>query len=94
LTGLPGSRSAGSLVHVDVKKLGNVPDGGGWRFTGRAQGLRNRLATARRTGQRSKDFSHPLTGTAYIHTVLDDHSRVAYSEIHADETRETAVLSA
>jgi len=28
----------GSLAHVDVKKLGNVPDGGGWRFTGRAQG--------------------------------------------------------
>ena len=82
----------GSLVHVDVKKLGNVPDGGGWRYVGRAQGLQNRLSTARRTGQRSKDHSHPLVGTAYIHTVLDDHSRLAYSEICADETRETAVL--
>ena len=82
----------GSLVHVDVKKLGNVPDGGGWRYVGRAQGLQNRIATAHRTGQRSKAYSHPLTGTAYIHTVLDDHSRVAYSEIQADETRETAVL--
>jgi transposase InsO family protein len=81
----------GSLVHVDVKKLGNVPDGGGWRFTGRAQGLQNRSATAHRTGQRNQTYRHPLVGTAFIHTVLDDHSRLAYSEIHADETRETAV---
>jgi transposase InsO family protein len=81
----------GSLVHVDVKKLGNVPDGGGWRYTGKAQGLQNRLATGRRTGQHSRDYGHPLVGTAFIHTVLDDHSRVAYSEIHADETKETAV---
>jgi transposase InsO family protein len=81
----------GSLVHVDVKKLGNVPDGGGWRFTGRARGLQNRLATGRRTGRHSHDYGHPLVGTAFIHTVLDDHSRLAYSEIHGDETRETAV---
>jgi transposase InsO family protein len=81
----------GSLVHVDVKKLGNVPDGGGWRFTGRAQGLQNRLATGRRTGRHSHDYGHPLVGTGFIHTVLDDHSRLAYSEIHGDETRETAV---
>jgi transposase InsO family protein len=81
----------GSLVHVDVKKLGNVPDGGGWRYVGRARGKQNRTATARRTGQRSQTFRHPLTGTAFIHTVLDDHSRLAYSEIREDETRETAV---
>jgi transposase InsO family protein len=80
----------GSLVHADVKKLGNVPDGGGWRFTGRATGSRNRRATAHRTSQRSRRRD-PLTGTAFIHTVLDDHSRVAYSEICQDETRETAV---
>jgi transposase InsO family protein len=81
----------GSLVHVDVKKLGNVPDGGGWRYTGKAQGKKNRTATAHRTGQRNGTFRHPLTGTAFIHTVLDDHSRVAYSEIREDETQETAV---
>jgi transposase InsO family protein len=81
----------GSLLHVDVKKLGNVPDGGGWRYLGRSQGLQNRITTAHRTGKRNKDFSHPLIGTAFIHTVLDDHSRVAYCEIHDDETKETAV---
>ena len=80
----------GSLIHVDVKKLGNVPDGGGWRYVGRARGKQNRKVTAHRTGQRSQKFRHPLIGTAFIHTVLDDHSRVAYAEIRADETRETA----
>jgi transposase InsO family protein len=81
----------GSLAHADVKKLGSVPDGGGWRFTGRAQGLQNRLATGRRTGRHSRNYGHPLVGTAFIHTILDDHSRLAYSEIHGNETRETAV---
>jgi transposase InsO family protein len=82
----------GSLVHVDVKKLGNVPDGGGWRYLGKAQGRQNRLATGRRTGRHSRNHGHPLVGTAFIHTVLDDHSRLVYSEICEDETRETAVL--
>ena len=35
----------GALLHVDVKKLGNIPDGGGWRYVGRAQGDKNRAAT-------------------------------------------------
>ena len=81
---------AGSLIHVDVKKLGNVPDGGGWRYLGRQQGLQNRLATAHRTGNRNKNFGHPLVGTAFVHTVIDDYSRVAYAEIHNDESKETA----
>jgi transposase InsO family protein len=81
----------GSLIHVDVKKLGNVPDGGGWRYLGRQQGLQNRLATAHRTGNRNKNFGHPLVGTAFVHTVIDDHSRVAYAEIHHDESQQTAV---
>jgi transposase InsO family protein len=80
----------GSLIHVDVKKLGNVPDGGGWRYVGRAQGTRNRTLTARRTGPRTQAYRHPLIGTAFIHTVLDDHSRVAYTEIHDDEAKQTA----
>ena len=35
----------GAMLHVDVKKLGNIPDGGGWRYVGRQQGDRNRAAT-------------------------------------------------
>ena len=73
----------GSLLHVDVKKLGNIPDGGGWRFVGKAQGRRNK--------HRHSPGSHPRTGNAYVHTVIDDHSRLAYAEIHDDETTATAV---
>ena len=72
----------GAMLHVDVKKLGNIPDGGGWRFVGKAQGGRNKHL--HRPGK------HPKTGYAFVHTVLDDHSRVAYAEIHDDETAATA----
>jgi len=82
--------TAGALIHVDVKKLGNIPDGGGWRYVGRVQGERHREATATRTGRRNAR-SEPRIGTAYVHTVIDDHSRVAYAEIHDDETALTAI---
>ena len=64
----------GSLIHVDVKKLGRIPDGGGWRLHGRGE------RPNRKRG----------LGYDYIHTVIDDHSRVAYAEIHADEKGTTA----
>ena len=92
LTGEPVRRyehpHPGSLLHVDVKKLGNVPDGGGWRYVGRQQGNRNRVGTAGKP--RSKHYD-PKIGTAFVHTVIDDHSRVAYAEVHDDETALTAV---
>jgi transposase InsO family protein len=78
----------GALIHVDVKKLGNIPDGGGWRFVGRAQGGKNRRTTDGVTRSRSHD---PNLGHAFIHTVIDDHSRVAYAEIHDNERADTAV---
>jgi transposase InsO family protein len=77
----------GDLIHVDVKKLGRVPDGGGWRYVGREQGLRNRSATV---GKGRSKHGHALLGTCYLHTVIDDHSRVAYVEARDDETKETA----
>jgi transposase InsO family protein len=80
----------GDLIHVDVKKLGKVPDGGGWRYTGRQQGLRNRARTAARTGAPKSKYRQPLIGTCYLHTVIDDHSRVAYVEARDDETKETS----
>lgn len=80
----------GAMLHVDVKKLGNIPDGGGWRFVGRLQGERNREATARRTGARNTRYE-PRVGTAFVHTVIDDHSRPTYAEIHDDETAVTAI---
>ena len=77
----------GSMIHVDVKKLGNIPDGGGWRFVGRSQGGRNRRSTPDTKRDR---HHHELLGNAFVHTVVDDHSRVAYAEIHDDETAVTA----
>ena len=77
----------GSMIHVDVKKLGNIHIGGGWRFVGRIQGRRNRQATP--VTRRSKHHNE-LLGHAFVHTVIDDHSRVAYAEIHDDETAVTA----
>jgi transposase InsO family protein len=64
----------GELVHVDIKKLGNIPDGGGHKTLGRQAGRRTRSGA----------------GYSYIHTAVDDHSRLAYSEIHSDERKETA----
>jgi transposase InsO family protein len=77
----------GSLIHVDVTKFGNIPDGGGHRFVGRQQGDRNKRAMPGLP--KGKDYK-PLTGKAFLHTVVDDHSRIAYAEIHTDERGDTA----
>jgi transposase InsO family protein len=60
----------GELVHMDVKKIGRIPDGGGWRAHGRAA----------RDPDRSKKV-----GFDYVHSLVDDHSRLAYSEVLPDE---------
>jgi transposase InsO family protein len=62
----------GELVHMDVKKLGRIPAGGGWRAHGRAAG-----STSRRRAT--------VLGYDYVHSLVDDHSRLAYSEILSDE---------
>jgi transposase InsO family protein len=77
----------GELLHADVKKLGNIPAGGGWRFLGRAQGSANRHLDGGRARNR---YRNPLMRHGFIHVVLDDHSRLAYAEIHDDETGPTA----
>jgi transposase InsO family protein len=81
----------GSLIHVDVTKFGNIPDGGGWRYVGKQQGRRNRAATVARGGAPRNKNRDPNIGRAYVHTVIDDHSRVAYAEICTDETADTAI---
>jgi transposase InsO family protein len=68
----------GELVHIDVKKLGRIPDGGGWRAEG--QTVQNHRSRADRK----------RLGFDYVHVVVDDHSRLAYAEIHADEKGATA----
>lgn len=62
----------GELVHMDVKKLGRIPNGGGWKAHGRSMGS----TAARKRAPIGYDF---------VHSLVDDHSRLAYSEIHPDE---------
>ena len=64
----------GELLHVDVKKLGRIPPGGGWRAHGRGP------RPVRLRG----------LGYDYLHTAVDDHSRMAYVEVHGDERGPTA----
>ncbi len=65
----------GELIHVDVKKLGRIPPGGGWRAWGRA---------ATNAGKKQR-----RVGYDYVHSAVDDHTRLAYSEILPDEKGET-----
>lgn len=67
----------GELVHVDIKKLGRIPKGGGWRIHGRA--ARGLQSHKKRT-----------IGYAYVHSAVDAYSRVAYSEVLANEQGATA----
>jgi len=76
----------GDLVHVDIKKLGNIPDGGGARIHGQLIGQANRRNTAKKKARGYK----PFIGYSYVHTAIDDHSRLAYSEILPDQKGATA----
>jgi transposase InsO family protein len=64
----------GELIHVDIKKQGRIPKGGGWRVHGREM----------------RPHRHRGSGYDYVHAAVDDRSRVAYAEILADERKETA----
>jgi transposase InsO family protein len=63
----------GELVHMDVKKLARIPDGGGWRGRG-----------GKATNHATRRDKNPV-GLDYVHSLVDDHSRLAYSEILPDE---------
>jgi transposase InsO family protein len=66
----------GELVHLDIKKLGRIPKGGGWRVNGRA--------AERGRHHRTK------VGYAFVHSAIDGYSRLAYSEVLDDEQGVTA----
>jgi transposase InsO family protein len=66
----------GELIHVDVKKLAGIPPGGGWRTRGR--GYAGEKSVSRKAGYR------------YLHSAIDDRTRIVYSEIHTNEQAVTA----
>ena len=65
----------GQLVQVDVKKLGRIPPGGGWRAWGRGN---------------AADHRTNMVGYAFVHTAIDSHTRLAYSEVLPNEQGSTA----
>jgi Integrase core domain len=71
-----GDDPPGELVHVDIKKLGRIPPGGGWRVNGRE--------AERGHWHRTK------VGYAFVHTAVDGFTRLAYSEVLDDEQGATA----
>jgi transposase InsO family protein len=96
-TGLPVRRpkpiryeaaAPGDLVHVDIKKLGRIPDGGGWRVFGRNSEQQRSNNVVRQRARRAGALSS--RGYVFLHHAVDDNSRLAYSEHLLDERAETA----
>jgi transposase InsO family protein len=73
----------GHMVHLDVKKVGVVPDGGGWRVHGRGSPQAKKAERAKTAGARS--------GYVYLHSAVDGYTRLAYTEALPDEKAATAV---
>ena len=69
------ARYPGHMVHMDVKKVGKIPDGGGWWAHGR--GSEQALAGKRAHKQK--------VGYTYLHSIIDGFSRLAYTEALEDE---------
>ncbi|WP_340541103.1 IS481 family transposase [Nocardioides sp. GXZ039] len=83
----------GGMIHVDVKKLGRIPAGGGWRVHGRGSARHRAGEKARHANARArrKGGGRPSQlGYVYLHTAIDDHSRLAYTEELLDEKGATA----
>jgi transposase InsO family protein len=74
----------GELVHIDVKKLGRIQGGAGWRVRGGPQHY-NRHVTDRDGKRRG------TVGWEFVHIAIDDYSRLAYAEVLPDEKATTAI---
>src|SRR5215213_7727280 len=77
------ARRPGHMVHVDVKKVGRIPDGGGWRVHGKGSAQAKAVASATKAGVRA--------GYVYLHSAVDGFSRLAYTEALDDERAVTAI---
>jgi transposase InsO family protein len=77
------ARYRGHMVHLDVKKVGRIPDGGGWRIHGRG-------SDQHKAGDRAKTAG-AKAGYVYLHSAIDGYSRLAYTEHLPDETAKTAI---
>ncbi|MEU7346120.1 IS481 family transposase [Streptomyces bacillaris] len=73
----------GHMVHIDVKKAGRIPDGGGWRVHGRGS---TQATSAERQKRRTG-----CRGYIYLHSAIDGFSRLAYTEALPNEKATTAI---
>ena len=73
----------GELIHVDVKKLGRIVGGAGWRVRGGRQHHNPVRTDAAGKPRRT-------VGYEYVHIAIDDYSRLAYAEVLPDEKAATA----
>jgi transposase InsO family protein len=71
------------MVHLDVKKVGAIPDCGGWRVHGRGSQAAKQSVRGRKRGGRGR--------YTYLHTAIDGYSRLAYTEALPDETARTPI---
>lgn len=82
----PGTITAhwpGHMIHVDIKKVGRIPDGGGWHVHGRGSDQNRAVDRAKSAGARA--------GYTYLHSAIDGYSRLGYTEPLPDETAASAV---
>jgi transposase InsO family protein len=77
------AKHAGHMIHLDVKKVGRIPDGGGWRVHGKDSPEARAAARAKTHEARA--------GYAYLHSAIDGHTRLAYTESLENEQAATAV---
>lgn len=77
------ARYPGHMIHVDIKKVGRIPDGGGWHVHGRGSDQKRAVDRVKTAGARA--------GYTYLHSAIDDYSRLGYTEPLPDETAASAI---
>ncbi len=76
------------MLHVDAREARQHPR---WRRLTLRRAFSGLKEPPGHSRHQTQWHHNELLGHAYVHTVIDDHSRVAYAEIHNDETAATAV---
>ena len=79
------AKQPGQMVHVNIKKVGKIPDGGGWRVHGRGS------EQAKRSQRRKTKNNQARIGYTYLHSAIDGNTRLAYTEARNNETAATAI---
>lgn len=77
----------GHMIHIDIKKIGRIPEGGGWRIHGVDSDQNRAVARAKNVGRKAG----VRAGYVYLHSAVDGFSRLAYTEVQPDEKAATAI---